>query len=303
MPDTRPGLARRVGRLLRAEREAAGLSQEALAARVGLTQQQVSRFEHGGIEPTTGLIERLFDGLGQQLRLDVEARDADLDASIDAALAEFAAAELAAQRRRAEEDGGGEGGEDDEEGDESFGTDTATLLLRDLDVLLRRAPELAYLIDGELAAALQRVPLRPTRIEVAVAGDDLPALADWIESIPNCLRWVERWRDFSGYDRSPLRPGPLRWMTPFGELRARLLPRLPPAVVVTTADGHGVPVRPLVEVQREDPHIARVIARAAARGLFQSTLGRRTVDGPATVDGQSTVGRDGPSTSSASTIV
>jgi hypothetical protein len=160
-------------------------------------------------------------------------------------------------------------------------------------VLLRRAPpELAYLIDGELAAALQGVPIRPTRLELVVAEDDLPRLDDWIYAIPNCVRWVQRWRDFSGYDISPLRPGPLRWLTTGGELWVRLLPELPAAVLIQ-AGGRQLPVRPLVEVERDVPQIARIAARDRTRAAAGGR-GKRA---------QSTRGSGGPSTSSASTMV
>jgi transcriptional regulator with XRE-family HTH domain len=266
-------LSRQLGWLLRLERERAGLTQAKLAIRAGVSQQCVSQFESGRSAPRTTLVERLFDALGRQLRLEVEDRDADLDAAIDAA--------SAATSDRLDTD------EDDVE------IDDVASLVYELGVLARRAePELSYLIDGELAAALQGVPIRPTRLELAVAQDDLPRLDDWIYAIPNCLRWVQRWRDFSGHDISPLRPGPLRWLTPAGELRVRVFPRLPAALVVR-AVGRDLPVRPLIEVERDVPQIARIAARA--RTLAAADPGNERA--------QSTVGSGGPSTSSASTIV
>ncbi|MFI6762740.1 helix-turn-helix domain-containing protein [Micromonospora sp. NPDC050417] len=235
-------LARQLGSLLRLEREGAGLTQAKLAVRAGVSQQCVSHFERGTSAPTAALVERLFDALGKQLRLEVEERDAELDAAIDGATGTVA-----------------ETDDDDEE------LDVVGALLYELGVLWRRAPpKLDYLIDGELAAALQGVPIKPTRLELVVSEDDLPRLDDWICAIPNCLRWVPRWRDFSGYDISPLRPGPLRWLTTGGELRVRLLPRLPSPVLVRTGGGE-VRVRPLAEVERDEPQIARIAARARAR--------------------------------------
>ncbi|HEX5543788.1 MAG TPA: helix-turn-helix transcriptional regulator [Micromonospora sp.] len=138
-----PGrLTREAGRLLRVEREHAQLTQQALAERAGTSQQRISRFETGTYAPTTTMIERLFDALGLQIRLEIEARDADLDAAITAA------------REIDEED--------------------VDILLPDLGYLLRRANDLRYLIDGELAAYLQGVPIQPTRFDLAVAEDDLP---------------------------------------------------------------------------------------------------------------------------------
>jgi hypothetical protein len=74
-------------------------------------------------------------------------------------------------------------------------------------------------------------------------------------------------------------------MTPFGELRVRLLSSLPAGIVIRAA-GLEARVRPLADVQGDDPQIARIVARAAARAR-----------------GQSTVGSGGPSTSSASMMV
>ena len=242
-------LTQKMGRLLRGERERAGLTQRALADRAGVSQQCVSRFENGCYAPTTNLVERLFDGLGRQLRLEVEARDVDLDRDIEVAA--------------------------------GLDEDYRTGLLDDLRALLRGAADLPYLVDGGLAAFLQGVPIRPNRFDLAVAQADLPLLANWICALPNCLRWDDRRRDFSGYDIDPEHAGPLRWMTPLGELRVRLLPALP-APVRLKVDGQEYLVRPLFEVERDDPQIARVLRR---------------------LDAQSTEGRVGPSTSSASTIV
>lgn len=182
--------------------------------------------------PTTTVIERLFRALGQQLRLDVEPLDADLDDAIDLA------------RRQDPE--------------------AVAIQLEGLASLLRRAPGLGYVIDGELAALLHGVPIRTQRYDLAVAQDDLPALSNWVCSSFNWLRWNERWRDFSGYDVDPMRPGPLRWMTPYGEVRIRLLPELPPPVLVVAA-GREWPVRPLPAVERDDSLVGRVAARARAR--------------------------------------
>lgn len=257
-------LASRLGWLLRVERERAGLSQEMLAARAGVAQQAVSRFEAGATGATTTLVDRLFSALGCHLQIVVGARGADLDRQI---------AEVRAGAN-----------------DRRIGR-----MLDNLHHLLRRAPDLRHLLDGELAAALQGVPLLVTRYDLAVAADDLDQFADWVRSSPNWLRWSERWRDFSGYDVDPRRPGPLRWMTPFGELRARLLLALPTGVPVMAA-GREVRVRPLFEVEQDDPRIARIVARAAK---IRANGPGQTRSGPV----QSTVGSGGPSTSSASTIV
>lgn len=229
--DTAGRLTLSLGRLLRAERWRARLSQRALAARAGTSQQCVSRFETGHFAPTTTVIERLFEALDCQLRADVEALDADLDASIELARQEAA--------------------------------DDVRYMLGNLAGLARRAGDLRYLIDGELAAALQGVPVRVNRVDLAIGAGDLPGLADWIHQLPNCQRWNDRWRDFVGADNDPTRPGPLRWWTPLAELRIRLLDSWPSPVTVVTERGQ-LAVRPLLDVLADDPQLARVARRAGA---------------------------------------
>lgn len=282
-------LAEQVGQLLRLERERAGLCQRRLAELAGVSQQRISQVERANRDPGTAVIERLFRALGQQLRLDVEPLDSDLDGEIDLV--------------------------------RGSGAEELEFQMRDLESLLRRASTLRYLIDGELAARLHGVPIPTARYDLAVAEQDLPALSAWVLTLPNLLRWNERWRDFSDYDVDPLRPGPLRWLTVYGELRVRLLPALPAPIRVSVA-GREWPVRPLPEVERDDPRVARFAARVRARGLLTGPTGTGTaqpaVDSgaaqpaadvdmaqPATGAGatQSTVGSGGPSSSSASTMV
>jgi len=211
-------LALRIGRLLRAEREARRMSQKALAGAAGTTQQCVSQLETGRFAPTTTVVERLFGALGWRLKLDVEPLDAEVDTEL-----------ARAAEQTAEEVG---------------------LVLADLGSLLRRKPKkLRYLVDGELAARLH--------------GVMVPVRSVWILSVPNCLRYSERWRDFSNYDIDPTRPGPLRWRTPYGELSARLLPALPAPVNVRVGK-KTVPLRPLADVERDHPVVARVLRRLRA---------------------------------------
>lgn len=165
------------------------------------------------------------------MRLDVEARDADLDAMIEAAA-----------------DRGGD----------------IELLLGDLEFLQRRASPPQYLLDGELAAAVLGVPIRPSRLELAIREEDLDAAAGWLLTVPNMTRYSERRRDFGDHDIDPRHPGPLRWMTPFGELRLRLLRSLPEPVVVRL-EGRELRVRPLPDIELDCPGIARMLRRLRAR--------------------------------------
>ena len=71
------GLAASIGRLLALERGRARLSQAALAARLHMTQQWISRVERGADGVSLHTVERLFRGLGRQLRFEVESLGPD----------------------------------------------------------------------------------------------------------------------------------------------------------------------------------------------------------------------------------
>jgi hypothetical protein len=143
------------------------------------------------------------------------------------------------------------------------GEDVA-LTVDGLYALLRRASGLRFLLDGPLAARLHGVPVPVgDSYHVAIAEADLDGLARWILAVPNCRRYVEKWRDFSGFDVDPTRPGPLRWRTPFGELSVRLLPSLPEPVNVVVQE-RTVPLRALPEIERDDPVVARALRRLRA---------------------------------------
>jgi len=61
MPIVNPGAT------LREARRRAGLSQRALAARVGVPQPVVARIERGGVSPRIDTLERLLRGCGEEL--------------------------------------------------------------------------------------------------------------------------------------------------------------------------------------------------------------------------------------------
>ena len=65
-------LAAEVGERVRRAREAAGLSQRDLAARMGTSQAAIARLEAGGVEATLTTLQRVAVALG--LELNVELR-------------------------------------------------------------------------------------------------------------------------------------------------------------------------------------------------------------------------------------
>lgn len=68
-----------IGRLLRARRQAHGLSQAALALRAGTTQAAISRIERGLVSPTIGTVCNLLGALGEELLLDAHRVKSDID--------------------------------------------------------------------------------------------------------------------------------------------------------------------------------------------------------------------------------
>jgi transcriptional regulator with XRE-family HTH domain len=222
-----------VARLLRMQREKADLSQSALAAAAGTTQQRVSRIEQGRHAPSLAVLDRLFAVLGHQLRVELEELDADVDTTIDRV------GELTDDKRA-----------------EAMGF---------FGYLLDKLAGVPYLIEGELGAILHGVPLKTSTLSLAVAQADLDAVAAWLMSIPNCSRWNPHWE---GFDPSlypdPRRPGEMRWGSPYGEVRLNVLPLLPEPVRIRVEDS-DLPVRPLDQIADADPAVARVIHRVRAR--------------------------------------
>jgi Predicted transcriptional regulator with C-terminal CBS domains len=227
------GLTRNVAQLLRDQRERADLSQAALARAAGTSQQCLSRIEKGDQAARTDTIERLFEALGWQLRIELEALDADLDTAIDHI------------------------GEVDE--------DQRVIALSLFSFYFAKMAGLPHVIEGELGAILHGVPLKTRTLQVVAAQADLDALARWILAIPNCSRWDERWQDANpGLHPDPRRPGPLRWSGPFGQIRVTLLPELPEPVRIRVGDT-DVPVRPLDQIADADPAVARILRRVRVR--------------------------------------
>lgn len=60
--------------LLRRARLKSGLTQQQLAERVGVTQQQIAKLESPGANPTLGGLVRVFGALGLQVHVNVRRK-------------------------------------------------------------------------------------------------------------------------------------------------------------------------------------------------------------------------------------
>ncbi|WP_144123060.1 helix-turn-helix transcriptional regulator [Catellatospora sichuanensis] len=238
MADDEARLDRQLGFLLQRERERRGVTQEGLAERAGVTRQSVSRFESGRRRGSTLLADRLFAGLGLQLRVDVEAAGAHRDEMIEKVRDEL-------PQRRA-------------------------MVVADMALLsVLHRPGFAYLFDGECVALLHGVPVAASGLDLMVAEHEVEQLAGWVHQV-GVRRYDAKARDFVWRDLDPRAAGPLRWHSGLIEFRVRLVAVLPPPVLLAVpgfAEGeeHRVAVRALPAVEADFPEVARVLSRLRGR--------------------------------------
>ena len=70
------------GSLIRAARQAEGLTQAALARRLGVTQPAIARLEAAGDEVTVATLQRALNAMGRALVLTVEERPSSVDETL-----------------------------------------------------------------------------------------------------------------------------------------------------------------------------------------------------------------------------
>src|ERR687896_295165 len=70
------------GALIRQAREAEGLTQAALARRLGITQPAVARVEAAGDEVTVATLQRFLNAMGRALVLEVVKRPSSVDETL-----------------------------------------------------------------------------------------------------------------------------------------------------------------------------------------------------------------------------
>lgn len=220
-------LATEIGSLLRLYRGQARLTQRQLAAKAGISHSKVARLERGDQRATLELVERLFDSLGWRLDISVKTPYADIDARI----AELRLRPIAERVRDAR--------------------------IHQLTQALTTAG-IAYVVTGAAAALTQGVPLPVEIVDLALRADDKEAVAAWL-NLAFAQRWHPQWLEYGYLANDPRRPGPMRWQTRHGTLRAEWADELPESIVVD-----GCEVRPLIDVEISDPEMSRVLARYRA---------------------------------------
>ncbi|SBT47608.1 helix-turn-helix domain-containing protein [Micromonospora auratinigra] len=228
MPESR--LTRQIAATIRHERERRELTQRALAELAGINQGTIAHIERGGRLPSLPTVERLLAAMEVQLVVGVEPLDSHLDAALDALVGE-----PVGERIR------------------QIG----------LDRMLDALGELPYVLTGSTAALLQGAPLPVDAVEVAVRRRDSPRLTAFL-SAAYAQRWNARWGEWGGLPLEPEEPGEHRWLTRYGELRARFCDELPEAVEVRHG-GRSYPVEPLLRVELADPRTTELLHRHRQR--------------------------------------
>jgi transcriptional regulator with XRE-family HTH domain len=223
-------LRRELGRLIRQEREAANLSLADLAARAGISQNNLGRIERATLAPSLETMEKIFLALGLQLRLDVEPLDDDLGTQLERL---------------------------------SWLPLTERLERSGLSHLLTTLDNVAFVLDGALAANLLGVPLPVDALDLVLTWADSDRFTGWLLK-RFAYRYHERSGEFRMLDLDPRAPGPHYWQTNFGKVRAHMVDELPDSVEVAV-DDRTYRVRPLAEITLPDRDTARLLQRFRER--------------------------------------
>ncbi|MDI6102481.1 helix-turn-helix transcriptional regulator [Actinoplanes sp. NEAU-A12] len=225
-------LATRVGLVVQAARAQAGWSQRTLAERAETSQQWISRVERGEVDLRLSRIERLLNVLDRRLVVE-SAGIADVAADDSDTVDHVEAAEL------------------------------LTFYVSTCGILWRRLDKVPYVVSGRLAALAQGMLVRPTRVDLRIAADDVLAASRALSTL-RMPRWHERLQMYVGQDPILDAPGPRRWFAAdMTEMRVDIVPSIEPGVTVAV-EGRSLPVVPLGELLVADADIAELRRRASS---------------------------------------
>jgi len=221
-------LAEAVGGILSAERDRAQLTQTQLAELVGISQQWVSLIERGKVNANFATVQRIFEVLGRELRVEAVQLGADMDVEIDRGLA------ITEEER-----------------------------VQDIDlhrILFSRLSGINYAITGPLAAFAQGAPMgSPPSVDIVVCDKDLDALAE-VMARSACRRWNPNWEDWGYGSTDPREPGVLRWQLGLSDMRLHVVDEMPPTIQVCVGE-HVLRVVPIAEIEQVDPWLHRLMTR------------------------------------------
>jgi transcriptional regulator with XRE-family HTH domain len=144
-------------------RRVRGLSQQAIAARAGLSQSAVAGIESGRRSASLTTLVRLAKAAGLQLRVEMEPLDADVLGALDDAQAVEQSRAAVGQALRA-----------------LFG------------LAFGVQPPEAYRVEGAAAVALLGAPLKVPKVSIALA--DNPASLEWLTQRSNPVAMVAVYR-------------------------------------------------------------------------------------------------------------
>jgi hypothetical protein len=117
-------------------------------------------------------------------------------------------------------------------------------------------------VEGSAGAVLHGAPVPVRSIDVIVQRDRLDVLADVIQR-KYAERWSEVWSRWGMESPHPRAPGPMLWLSRYGEFRVRFVDAPLDTVTVLVGD-LPVPVRPLHDIESTDRRVARALTRLAA---------------------------------------
>ena len=218
-----------IAAFLRQQRAEHGLTQREFARRGGVAGSSVRAYESGRRVPTIAAIEALLAGVGRQVCYVAEPLWADIDREISA-----------------------------------LQTMTMDERVEQVPVLLDwwhdRLAARPFALDGPFAALVQGAAVPARWLGLAVPRSAIGELAETFAGIVNLQRWSEQWHDWGYCSADPREPGPLRWRSPYGEVRVRLFEQ-PVGTIEVVVQGKSWRVRPLSDVESDDPWVTRVLSR------------------------------------------
>jgi transcriptional regulator with XRE-family HTH domain len=224
-----------VPQLLRTVRGRRGWSQAQLAAFTGWSRSAIGDYEAGRKSPTVATLNRILAASGLQIRAELEPLRAELEARVDAVLADLGPL------------------------DQQVIGDVARV------AQALEGVSFAWGLDGETALRLHGYGFPSERVQLGVCFDDAARACFFRQRVRGTGSEPVSWFDSEITEAQAYLGGMA--FGPFGMVAVRLLDQPPPTVRVEVAPGLVVPVLTVDEVARGRPDLAEVLERLRARSL------------------------------------